>query len=222
MAQPRHLCGGHRHRRIADRSLPYICRREAIYAARQNGREENRMTYELYYWPGIQGRGEFVRLALEEAGADYIDVARERGTGELMRLWNGKGIATPSFAPPFLRDGKVVIGQTANILLYLGERLGLAPKASRREAVDPPDPAHHRRPGARGARHPPPARRRLLLRGAEAGIVAPRQAVPRGPHPALPRMVRDDPGDATPRATDISSARGSPMPTCRCSRRSPG
>ena len=39
------------------------------------------MTYELYYWPGIQGRGEFVRLALEEAGAPYVDVARERGPG---------------------------------------------------------------------------------------------------------------------------------------------
>ena len=87
------------------------------------------MVYELFYWPGIQGRGEFIRLALEEAGADYIDVARERGTGELMRLWNAKGIATPSFAPPFLRDGKVIIGQSANILLYLGQRLGLAPKA---------------------------------------------------------------------------------------------
>ncbi len=87
------------------------------------------MTYELYYWPGIQGRGEFVRLALEEAGADYIDVARERGTGELMRLWDEKSVVTPSFAPPFLRDRRVVIGQTANILLYLGERLRLAPKA---------------------------------------------------------------------------------------------
>ncbi len=87
------------------------------------------MTYELYYWPGIPGRGEFVRLALEEAGADYVDVARERGTGDLMRLWNGRGIATPSFAPPFLRDGKTIIGQTANILLYLGQKLALAPKA---------------------------------------------------------------------------------------------
>ena len=86
------------------------------------------MTYELFYWPGIQGRGEFIRLALEEAGADYVDVARERGTGELMRMWNGRGVTTPPFAPPFLRHGKVVIGQTANILLYLGERLGLAPK----------------------------------------------------------------------------------------------
>ncbi len=87
------------------------------------------MTYELYYWPGIQGRGEFVRLALEEAGADYIDVARERGTAALMQMWNGADIATPSFAPPFLRHGRHVIGQTANILLYLGERHGLAPKA---------------------------------------------------------------------------------------------
>ncbi len=87
------------------------------------------MAYELFYWPGIQGRGEFVRLALEEAAADYVDVARERGTGALMRLWNASDIATPSFAPPFLRHGKRVIGQTANILLYLGERHGLAPKA---------------------------------------------------------------------------------------------
>jgi glutathione S-transferase len=87
------------------------------------------MIYELFYWPGIPGRGEFVRLALEEAGARYVDVARERGTGELMRLWNGKGVATPSFAPPFLRHGKVVIGQTSNILFYLGGRLDLAPKS---------------------------------------------------------------------------------------------
>lgn len=87
------------------------------------------MVYELYYWPGIQGRGEFVRLALEEAGAAYVDVARVHGTGALMRLWDGDGVATPAFAPPFLRDGQTVIGQTANILLYLGERLRLAPKA---------------------------------------------------------------------------------------------
>ena len=87
------------------------------------------MAYELYYWPGIQGRGEFIRLALEEAGADYVDVAREPGgMGKLMELWEGGGVARPSFAPPFLRHGKVLIGQSANILLYLGERLGLAPK----------------------------------------------------------------------------------------------
>ena len=85
------------------------------------------MRYELYYWPGIQGRGEYVRLALEEAGADYLDVARERGTGSMMRMMEeGK---TPPFAPPFLKAGKLVIGQTANILLYLGARHGLAPKA---------------------------------------------------------------------------------------------
>ena len=72
------------------------------------------MRYELYYWPGIEGRGEYVRLALEDAGADYVDVARS---------------GTPPFAPPFLKAGKRVIGQTANILLYLGSRHGLAPKA---------------------------------------------------------------------------------------------
>ena len=86
------------------------------------------MRYELYYWPEIQGRGEFVRLALEEAGADYADVARERGgTEKMVRLMEEKRTATPPFAPPFLKAGKLVIGQTANILLYLGGALGLAP-----------------------------------------------------------------------------------------------
>jgi glutathione S-transferase len=86
------------------------------------------MRYELYYWPGIQGRGEYVRLALEEAGADYADVARERGLGAMMKMMEA-GAGTPPFAPPFLKSGKLVVGQTANILLYLGSRHGLAPKA---------------------------------------------------------------------------------------------
>jgi glutathione S-transferase len=84
--------------------------------------------YELYYWPEIQGRGEFVRLALEEAGAAYVDVARERGAGALMALWEADDIAHPPFAPPFLKHGDRIVGQTANILLYLGDRHGLAPK----------------------------------------------------------------------------------------------
>jgi glutathione S-transferase len=84
------------------------------------------MRYELYYWPSIQGRGEYVRLALEEAGSPYVDVARERGTAPMMRMMV-EG-TTPQFAPPFLKAGKLVIGQTANILLYLGARHGLAPK----------------------------------------------------------------------------------------------
>ena len=91
------------------------------------------MVYQLYYWPSIQGRGEFVRLSLEEAGADYLDVARETrsGTGiaELMRLLKGRGDPRPPFAPPFLKAGKLVIGQTANILMFLGPRHGLAPNA---------------------------------------------------------------------------------------------
>ena len=88
------------------------------------------MRYELYYWPTIQGRGEFVRLALEEAGADYVDVARrgKRGVPAMMKFIDGARIARPPFAPPFLRAGKLLIGQTANILLYLGKRLGLAPR----------------------------------------------------------------------------------------------
>ncbi len=86
------------------------------------------MRYELYYWPSTPGRGEFVRLALEDGGADYADVARQKGgMGKMMRLRDGARVATPSFAPPFLKAGKLVLGQTANILLYLGGQLGLAP-----------------------------------------------------------------------------------------------
>jgi glutathione S-transferase len=87
------------------------------------------MRYELYYWPEIQGRGEFVRLALEEAGAPYVDVARGRnGVDKMMKFLAAR--ATPPFAPPFLKAGKLVIGQTANILLYLGDRHGLAPRSA--------------------------------------------------------------------------------------------
>ncbi|TGE02514.1 glutathione S-transferase [Methylobacterium nonmethylotrophicum] len=83
------------------------------------------MAYELYYWPGIQGRGEFVRLALEEAGATYVDVARDEGIDALMAGLAAEGPGRPPFAPPYLRDGDLVVGQTAAILLYLGPRLGL-------------------------------------------------------------------------------------------------
>ncbi len=90
------------------------------------------MAYGLFYWPEIQGRGEFVRLALEEAGAEYVDVARRSGKGfgvaALMRFLNGRGVVHPPFAPPFLQSGRLVVGQTANILLYLGGRHGLAPR----------------------------------------------------------------------------------------------
>src|SRR5882724_1141567 len=95
--------------------------------------EASSMQYQLYYWPTIQGRGEYVRLALEEAGAGYTDVARDgNGMAAMMKLMatgKGKGTATPPFAPPFLKAGKLVIGQTANILLYLGSRHALVPKA---------------------------------------------------------------------------------------------
>jgi glutathione S-transferase len=90
------------------------------------------MAYELFYWPGIQGRGEFVRLALEAAGAPYVDVAREPaknggGVKALMAMLEGRAAPFTPFAPPFLRDGDLVISHVANILLYLGPRLNLAP-----------------------------------------------------------------------------------------------
>ena len=88
------------------------------------------MAYELHYWPTIQGRGEFVRLALEQGGADYVDVARGpakagSGEGKLARFLGREETQHPSFAPPVLVDGEVEIGQTAAILSYLGPRLGL-------------------------------------------------------------------------------------------------
>jgi glutathione S-transferase len=90
------------------------------------------MIYELYYWPNAQGRGEFVRLAMEEGGAKYRDIAREPGKGAgipaMMRVLNDRAGRSP-FAPPFLKAGRLLIGQTANILQFLGPRLGLAPKA---------------------------------------------------------------------------------------------
>jgi len=87
------------------------------------------MAYELYYWPSIQGRGEFVRLCLEEAGADYLDVARAAGgMPRLMQFLNDPGATRSPFAPPFLKAGRLVIGQTANILMFLGPRHGLVPR----------------------------------------------------------------------------------------------
>jgi glutathione S-transferase len=95
-------------------------------------RKALRVSYELYYWPSIQGRGEFIRLALEEAGAPYVDVAREKGPGRgvpaLMAVI--QKAERPPFAPPFLRDGTLLLGQTAAILLHLGDKLGLAPKTA--------------------------------------------------------------------------------------------
>src|SRR5258706_4115040 len=88
------------------------------------------MKYELYYQPSIQGRGEFVRLTLEDAGADYVDVARDPGFGRpgIVKILEDPAVDHTSFATPVLKAGKLMIGQTANILQFLGPRLGLVPK----------------------------------------------------------------------------------------------
>jgi glutathione S-transferase len=89
------------------------------------------MRYELYYQPSIQGRGEFIRLPLEDAGAEYVDVARnpEFGRPGIMKFMEDPSLDHPPYAPPFLKAGKLLISQTANILQFLGPRLGLAPKS---------------------------------------------------------------------------------------------
>src|SRR5256712_2786997 len=83
---------------------------------------------ELYYWPTIQGRGEFVRLLLEEAVADYVDVARAKGgMAAMMRFLEGEKPGALPFAPPFVRVGDAVVSQTANILACLAPGFGLVP-----------------------------------------------------------------------------------------------
>ena len=92
------------------------------------------MAYELHYWPDLQGRGEFVRLALEAAVAPYVDIARGpesagQGVPALLKHLNDENAATPPFAPPFLVDGKLVIGQTAAILHHLAPTLKLVARS---------------------------------------------------------------------------------------------
>jgi glutathione S-transferase len=89
------------------------------------------MRYELYYQPSIQGRGEFIRLTLEDAGADYIDVARDPTFGRpgIMKFLEDPALEHPTFAPPFLKAGKLLISQTANVLQFLAPRLNLVPKS---------------------------------------------------------------------------------------------
>lgn len=89
------------------------------------------MRYELYYPPSIQGRGEFIRLALEDAGANYLDVARDPNFGRpgIMKFIEEPSLEHPPFAPPFLRAGKLLVSQTANILQFLAPRHSLVPKS---------------------------------------------------------------------------------------------
>ena len=90
------------------------------------------MHYELYYWTGLQGRGEFVRLALEDAGAGYTDMARVHGDSVMDPFLEGNGEGGRPFAPPFLKAGRQVVGQVAAILDYLGPTLDLVPHAASR------------------------------------------------------------------------------------------
>src|ERR1700687_1916979 len=164
---------------------------------------------ELYYWPGIQGRGEFVRLLLEDAGAGYVDVARERKNGlkAMMRFLDGEEPGALPFAPPFVKVGTVVVSQTANILAYLAPRVMLAPgdEALRaeanqiqltladfgREIHDTHHPAGLRRGDPR---HPPPDRRKPLLRRPKGCGEASRARVREGAHAQIPRLAREGVG----------------------------
>jgi len=100
---------------------------EAIIASTWRGGSKV-LAYRLYYWPGIQGRGEFVRLALEAAGAAWIDVGNDAEAGgveAVQALLKARDEVHPPFAPPVLVHGRVVVAQVAAILQHLGPRLGL-------------------------------------------------------------------------------------------------
>jgi len=89
-------------------------------------------TYRLYYWPNLPGRGEFIRLVLEQAGAKYVDIARQPeaeggGMPPLMALRYGQGEGQPAYAPPVLRAGDFWLAQTPAICDYLAAIHRLVP-----------------------------------------------------------------------------------------------
>lgn len=95
--------------------------------------------YNLYYWPGLPGRGEFVRLILEDGGAAYSDVARlpeseGGGVPAILAFLKGQRPGLVPLAPPFLQVGELVLAQTANICLYLARRLSLVPESQGAQA----------------------------------------------------------------------------------------
>lgn len=109
----------------------------AAQAAKRQ-RTSKDVPYELIYWPGIPGRGEHIRLALEESGATYTDTAHEEGgmktVASMIDASNlGDDCGPPPLAPPMLRHGDLLIHQTPNILQYLGQRLGLVPSVDEDE-----------------------------------------------------------------------------------------
>jgi glutathione S-transferase len=95
-----------------------------------------RAAIELYYWPGIPGRGEFVRLLLEDSGTPYVDVVRSRrgGMAAMQRILDGQRDGALPLAPPFVIVDGAVVSQTANIVAYLAPRCGLAPAGAVRRA----------------------------------------------------------------------------------------
>ena len=152
------------------------------------------MRYELYYWPSIQGLGEFVRLALEEAGQAYVDVAREPepdgGIPALRHFLDSETVQRPPFAPPFLKAGKLVIAQSAGILQYLGARHRLAPssEAGRLWAHQLQLTMAGLRAGS--ARHPSPDLGQPLLRGAAPRGQTTRRRLCEGAGAEVPRLLR--------------------------------
>src|SRR5262249_62268151 len=97
------------------------------------------MRYELYYWPSIQGRGEFVRLALEEVGADYVDVARrgKAGLAAMMKLMADRRSARPPYAPPLLKAGQNVLPPTAEQFSFSRPRPPISPHRQTRRVRAP-------------------------------------------------------------------------------------
>lgn len=94
------------------------------------------MICELFYWPGIQGRGEFPRMLLEDAGIPYVDVCRHvGGIDRMSAIMHGEGAPLMPFAPPFMNVDGMWISHTAAIMTYVAEKFGLAPRDEQEKMI---------------------------------------------------------------------------------------
>ena len=82
--------------------------------------------YELYYWPGLAGRAEFIRLIFAEVNQTYKDVDDIAELEKISLSTQSEGF--PNFAPPVLKNGDFTLAQTPVICRYLGAKFGLMPE----------------------------------------------------------------------------------------------
>lgn len=73
------------------------------------------MYYELYYWIGIQGCGEFIWLVLEDVGVVYIDMVCVYGDVVMQLFLDGRMDGLQLFVLLFVWIGRQVVVQVSVI-----------------------------------------------------------------------------------------------------------